>query len=303
MLSLKYKERLGAMSNILRGIFPVVYNPFSTAGEIDEEDLRKLVEHLIACGVHGLLADGGASECYWLSTKERKHNIATIIDQAKGRVPVIAGVSAQDTKTALDLAHYAEQTGASAILSTPPSEGILDADTIHAYYQILAQAVNVPIIVHTLKVPFAMVQLYDLIREFPNITHIKEETPEVAGHAISEILRLSDGKVQVFSGSMHLLDELARGAVGAIPGSICVADQVRAYDLFTSGDHKGARHTHNHVVPLIFARNQAYLAWGKEILRRQGIFKTAFVREPGQMMDEYDQRELTAIMDSIGPPF
>jgi 4-hydroxy-tetrahydrodipicolinate synthase len=226
-----------------------------------------------------------------------------IIDQAKGRVPVIAGVSAQDTKTALELAYYAENTGASAILSTPPSAGKPDADIIHSHYQALAQAVNVPIIVHTLNVPIAMAQLYDLIREFPNITHIKEETPEVAGHAISEILRLSDGKVQVFSGSMHLLDELARGAVGAIPGSICVADQVRAYQLFTSGDHKGARQAHNHVVPLIFARNQAYLAWGKEILRRQGIFKTAYVREPSQIMDEYDQMELTAIMDSVGPPF
>jgi len=291
------------MNDKLRGIFPVVYNPFDVAGEIDEEDLRKLVDHLIACGVHGLLADGGASECYWLTTEERKHIIAVIIDQAKRRVPVIAGVSAQDTKTALNLAHYAEQTGASAILSTPPSAGTPDADTIHKYYQILAQTVNVPIIVHTLKIPIAIAQLYDLIRKFPNITHVKEETPEMAGHAISEILRLSDGKLQVFSGSMHLLDELARGAVGAIPGSICVADQVRAYQLFTSGDHKGARQAHNHVVPLIFARNQAYLAWGKEILRRQGIFKTACVREPGQIMDVYDQRELTAIMDAVGPPF
>lgn len=291
------------MSDILRGIFPVVYNPFNIAGEIDEEDLRKLVDHLIACGAHGLLADSGASECYWLTTEERKYNIAVIIDQAKGRVPVIAGVSAQDTKTALDLAHYAEKNGAIAILSTPPSAETPIADTIHSYYQALAQAVNVPIIVHTLNVPIAMPQLYDLIRKFPNITHIKEETLNIAGHAISEILRLSDGKVQVFSGSMHLLDELARGAVGAIPGSICVADQVRAYQLFRSGDHKGARQAYNHVVPIIFARNQAYLAWGKEILRRQGIFKTAYVREPNQIMDEYDHTELTAIMDSVGPPF
>jgi dihydrodipicolinate synthase/N-acetylneuraminate lyase len=91
--------------------------------------------------------------------------------------------------------------------------------------------------------------------------------------------------------------------VGAVPGSVCVADQVRTFECFARGDYKNARLAYHRCLPLLFTRRQAYLAWSKEVLRRQGIFKTARVREPGQTMDEHDQRELTALMDLMDPLF
>lgn len=286
----------------LRGIFPVVYTPFDDSGLVDESDLCKLVDYLLACGVRGLLADGGASECLYLTPEERKRNVTVILDRVQGRVPVIVGVSARDTPTQMELAHHAEQSGAYAVLAAPPPDGAADTDAIHAHYAALANAVRLPIMVHRYTIPIATAQIIELMRECPNIRYLKEETPDAAGHLITE-LRRHDRSIPIFSGAKYLLDELARGVVGAIPGSVCVADQVCAYDCFVRGDLVGARQAHHHALPLLFARRQAYLAWSKEVLRRQGIFKTARVREPGQTMDEYDLRELTAIMDAMGEPF
>jgi 4-hydroxy-tetrahydrodipicolinate synthase len=215
-------------------------------------------------------------------------------------VPIIVGASAAETSTALGLARHGEESGARAILAAPPANA--PANAVRAHYAALAEAVRIPIMIHRHMVPIATPQLLALTGECPNIRYIKEETPDAAGHMITELHRCG-AQLEVFSGAKYLLDELARGVVGAVPGSVCVADLVHAYALFVRGDLGGARHAYNHTMPLLFARRQAYLAWSKEVLRRQGIFKTAYVREPGQRMDEYDHRELTAIMDSMGGPF
>jgi 4-hydroxy-tetrahydrodipicolinate synthase len=109
---------------------------------------------------------------------------------------------------------------------------------------------------------------------------------------------------KVLSGGTYLLDDLARGAQGAIPGSVGVADLCRAYERFVAGDHDGARAAYDHFTPLSFWRRQAPLLGAKEVLRRMGVFKGAYLREPAdQHLDDQDHRELTAILERMGPPY
>jgi 4-hydroxy-tetrahydrodipicolinate synthase len=108
----------------------------------------------------------------------------------------------------------------------------------------------------------------------------------------------------VLSGGSYVLDDLARGAQGGMPGSIGVADLARAYDLWTAGDHAGARAAFDHFTPLSFFRRPFALLCGKEVLRRIGVLKAAYLREPGgQVLDEQDHRELSVVMERMGPPF
>ena len=84
-----------------------------------------------------------------------------------------------------------------------------------------------------------------------------------------------------------------------------VADLARAFDRYSQGDLAGARAAYNHFLPLSFWRRQFALLGSKEVLRRLGVFKAAYLREPagGQRLDAQDHRELSVLMEAMGPPF
>lgn len=287
----------------LRGIFPIVYTPFDAEGRIDEEDLGRLVDYLIAAGAHGLAAVGGASECHKLTMAERKWLAERTIAFADGRVPVIVGTSATNTLDSVELSRHAEAIGAKAVFLTPPLFGGVTPDSLAYHYGAVSRAISIPVMVQDAQVSVAPVQVARLAEMFPNVCYLKEEAPLETGHRISEIKRLRP-EVRVLSGGSYLLNDLARGAQGAIPGSVGVADLSRAYNLFVAGDLDGARAAYDHFTPLSFWRQQFALLGAKEVLRRLGIFKVAYLREPaGQRLDEQDHRELSAIMERMGPPY
>ena len=85
---------MSAVTNVIRGIFPIVYTPFDREGRVVESDLQRLIDYMIAQGTHGLAAVGGASECHKMSLAERKWLAEATISAAAGRVPVLVGTSA-----------------------------------------------------------------------------------------------------------------------------------------------------------------------------------------------------------------
>jgi dihydrodipicolinate synthase/N-acetylneuraminate lyase len=287
----------------LTGIFPIVYTPFDAEGRIDEEDLERLVNYLIDAGTHGLAAVGGASECHKMPVSERKWLAERTMHYAAGRVPVIVGTSATNTADAVDLSQHAEEIGAPAVFVTPPIFGGASPESLMAHYGALSRAVSIPIMVQDANISVAPAQVVRLAEAFENVCYLKEEAPLDSGHRISEVKRLRP-QIKVLSGGSYLLDDLARGAQGAIPGSVGVADLSRAYDLYIAGDLEGARAAYDHFTPLSFWRRQFSLLGAKEVLRRLGVFKAAYLREPsGQRLDDQDHHELSAIMERMGPPY
>jgi 4-hydroxy-tetrahydrodipicolinate synthase len=292
-----------AESAELRGIFPIVYTPFDADGRVDEEDLERLIEHLIAAGVHGLAAVGGASECHKMPLEERMWLAERTLHYARGRVPVIVGTSATNTAESVALSQHAQEIGARAVFLTPPLFGaVTDAGLAH-HFGGVARAVTIPIMVQDALVSVAPPQVARLAEAFPTIIYVKEEAPREAGHRITVLREMIPG-VRVLSGGSYLLNDLARGAQGAIPGSIGVADLARAYDAFVAGDHDAARSAFDHFTPLSFWRQQFPLLGAKEVLRRIGVFKAAHLRPPtDEQLDARDHAELSRIMERMGPPY
>jgi dihydrodipicolinate synthase/N-acetylneuraminate lyase len=287
----------------LRGILPIVYTPFDEAGRIDYDDLARLVEYLIAAGAHGLAAVGGASECHKLTLDERRELAAATARFAAGRVPVVVGTSAVNTGEAVALSRHAESIGAPAVFLTPPLYGPANAEALTAHYGAVARAVSIDVMVQDAQVSVTPALQVQLAEQLPNVRYSKEEAPLDSGHRISELRRLRP-ELAVLSGGSYLLDDLARGAQGAIPGSIGVADLARAYDLSTAGDSAGARSAFDHFTPLSFFRRQFPILCAKEVLRRLGVFKAAHLRAPVEYrMDEQDHRELSIVMEAMGPPY
>lgn len=291
------------MDHSIHGIFPIVYTPFDAEGNIDEEDLRSLVDYLIAAGTHGLAAVGGASECHKLTVAERKWLAATTIDAASGRVPVIVGVSATCTGDSVDLARHATEVGAVGLFATPPLYGPVTPDALEAHYGALARAVSLPVLIQDALVTLPPAQIARLGSLYANLRWVKEEALD-SGHRITELQRLCTNGVSILSGGSYLLDDLARGAIGAIPGSIGVGDLSRAYNCYRAGDFAGARAAYDHFLPLSFWRRQFPLLASKEVLRRVGVLKAAHLRQPAsESLDEADHRELSIILETMGPPY
>lgn len=287
----------------LRGIFPVVYTPFDGEGNIDEEDLARLVEYLLDAGAHGLAAVGGASESHKMPVEERKWLAAKTIALARGRVPVVVGTSATNTAESVDLSCHAADVGAAAVFLTPPLFGAVTSETLHYHYGSVAEAIEIPVMTQDALVSVSPAQTVRLAEEFSNVRYCKEEAIADTGHRISELKRLRP-ELSVLSGGKQLLDELARGAQGAIPGSIGVADLCRAYDCHVAGDFADARTAFDHFTPLSFWSLQFPILGAKEVLRRLGVIKAAVLREPaGLSLDNDDHRELSAIMERMGAPF
>jgi 4-hydroxy-tetrahydrodipicolinate synthase len=289
--------------SLIRGIFPIVYTPFDPRGEIDEGALGRLVDYLIEAGAHGLAAVGGASECHKLTVAERKWLAKRTIEFSDGRVPVLVGTSATCTGDAVELTGHAADVGAVGVFCTPPLYGAVTVEALDAHYGVLARSTSLPILIQDAQVVVPTQQIARLGQEHPQLRWVKEEATD-SGHRIVELKRVCAAGVTIMSGGSYLLDDLARGAVGAIPGSIGVADLARAYDLALAGDDIAARAAYNHFLPLSFWRRQFPLLAAKEVLRRLGVFEHACLREPaGERLDAQDLRELDTIMDAMGPPF
>jgi dihydrodipicolinate synthase/N-acetylneuraminate lyase len=287
----------------IRGILPIVYTPFDADGNVDEADLERLVDYMIEQGTHGLAAVGGASECHKMTLDERRWLAERTTAFAGGRVPVIVGTSATNTADAVALSRHAESIGARAVFLTPPLFGVVNPATLAHHYGAVSRAIGIPVMVQDAQVSVAPAQIVRLAEQFPNVSYAKEEAPLESGHRVSELKRLRP-ELNVLSGGSYLLDDLARGAQGAIPGSVGVGDLSRAYDLWVAGDQAGARAAFDHFTPLSFFRRQFPLLCAKEVLRRIGVFKAAHLRQPdGAHMDEQDHRELTVLMERMGPPF
>ncbi len=287
----------------LRGIFPIVYTPFDEESRIDEEDLERLIEHLIAAGAHGLAAVGGASECHTMPAAERMWLAERTIHYARGRVPTIVGASAANTAESVALSRHAQEIGARAVFLTPPLVGAITDAALAHHFGNVARAVEIPVIVQDALISLSPQQIARLAGAFGAIRYVKEEAPRETGHRITALKGLIPG-VKILSGGAYLLDDLARGAQGAIPGSIGVTDLCRAYECSVAGDDAAARAAFDHFTPLSFWRQQFPLLGAKEVLRRLGIFKVARLREPrDETMDEHDHRALSRLMERMGPPY
>jgi 4-hydroxy-tetrahydrodipicolinate synthase len=292
----------------LRGIFPIIYTAFHPDGRIDEPGQRRIVDYLIASGAHGLAATGGASESAKLTAAERQWLLEVCVEQVAGRVPVIMGCTAETTAQAIEFARQGARLGVRAAFSLLPRDqqglkGEALAEAMRAHYLALGEASEIPIMVQEVANPIPPDLVAQIHERCPNVCYVKEEAPDT-GHRITALLEATGGRVAIFSGGTNLLDDLARGAIGAIPGSIGVADLSTAYNRHVAGDRQGARRAFNHFLPLSHWRRQFGLIGAKEVLRRLGIIDGAYLRPPAdQYLDAHDLRELDEIMALQGPPF
>src|SRR5947199_2706405 len=161
-----------------RGSFTALVTPFKN-GRVDEAGFRALVDWQIAEGTSGLVPVGTTGESPTLSHDEHKRVVEWCVEQAKGRVPVIAGAGSNSTAEAIDFAKDAEKVGADAVLIVTPYYNKPTQEGLYQHFKAINDAIGIPIIIYNIpprSVIDMSVETMKRLFELKNIAGVKDAT-------------------------------------------------------------------------------------------------------------------------------
>ncbi|HTD77674.1 MAG TPA: dihydrodipicolinate synthase family protein [Chloroflexota bacterium] len=288
----------------MRGVFPILVTPFDERERVDEDSLRSLVDFNIGAGVHGLGIALG-SEIQKLTEPEREQVIRIVVDQTRGRVPVVVNTGAQANLTAVLYSRQAVDLGAAAVMCLPPAPPV-SASEMRAYFKAISDAVSVPVFIQdtqTTPVPAALIRR--IADDNEQVRYAKVESPPQPTQ-VQAAVQASGGLVTVFGGAggTYLLEELRRGSVGTMPWPSQPEAFVRIWDVWQAGDQRQAAELHEREIAPLAKLATAGIRLGhtvhKELLRRRGVIRSSLVRAPSDALDEITRRELDAVCDRLG---
>jgi 4-hydroxy-tetrahydrodipicolinate synthase len=293
------------------GIFHILATPFTDDGALDVDGLPRLVEAVLATGVTGLTILGIAGEAHRLSDEERRRVVESVVKAVAGYVPVVVGVSAPGTHLAAGYAAMAREHGADGMMVAPPS-GARGLDAVAEYYKIVAEAAQRPLVLQDEPITTGVVMpapfMARMVDELPAIEAVKlEEAPTPP--KLTRFRTLATRHVAVFGGlgGVYFFEELSRGADGAMTG-FPYPEALRAIrEHFVAGQRAEARELFYRWLPLIRFESQpgsvpgTSLAIRKEILRRRGWIRSAYVRHPAGSPDAATLDELTELQAAVIP--
>jgi 4-hydroxy-tetrahydrodipicolinate synthase len=278
--------------------------PFAENGDVDEPSLRRVVDLFIGAGVNGVTALGVTGEVARLDEGERARVLEIVVDQVKGRIGVVAGTSADGTRTCIQLSRQAKAAGATAVMVSPPRMPKLNSEAVVRHYSALAEAVDIEIVVQDYPPisGYAMEPglLARIAREIPRARTIKLEDPPTPFKTSRILDQAGDFEVRVFGGlgGVFLLEELMAGATGAMTGFAFPEILVKIVTRYRAGDVDGAADLFYRAVPLMRFEFQEGIGMAirKEVLRRRGALSSAATRAPAAGLDRTTREALDRVM-------
>jgi 4-hydroxy-tetrahydrodipicolinate synthase len=221
------------------GVFPYLVSPIHASGEVKVDVLARLCDDLIAAGVHGLTPLGSTGEFAYLSRPQKEGIVQVVVEAARGRVPVVAGVASTTIAEAVSQAQAWERAGCDGILAVLEAYFPLPDEGVYQYFKAIAEAVALPVVLYTnpnfqrsdLSLP-----VIDRLSRVPNIAYIKDASFNT-GRLLS-ILNRVEGRMQVFAASAHIpACVMLIGGVGWMAGPACLAPRqsVALYELCRRG--------------------------------------------------------------------
>ena len=243
---------------MLGGSIPALITPFKEDGSVDEERLRFLINWHIKNKSDAILVCGTTGESATLTHKEHKEVIKIAVEEAKGRIPIIAGAGSNSTNEALELAQFSKKVGADAILVITPYYNKPTQEGLYQHYRKIAKEVNLPLIIYNVPsrtgvniLPQTVARLY---KECKNIIGIKEASGCL--DQITKIMTLVDRRFILLSGSDEItLPILSVGGRGVISVVANVMPR-KTHDLvesFLKGNYEKAKKLQLYLYDLIKA--------------------------------------------------
>lgn len=237
------------------GSIPALVTPFYADGNFVEPVYRDFVEWQITEGSSALVPCGTTGEAATLTKDEHFHIVRVCVDQAKGRVPVIAGAGSNDTRVACENIRAAKDAGADAALMVPPYYNRPNQDGIFRHFEAVAAASDLPIVLYNVPgrtvTDMAVETIGKLAKAVPSIVGIKDATGAIA--RVSAQREAAGADFCQLSGNDDMaLAFNAMGGVGCISVSANVAPALcAAFQAATrAGDYAAALALQDKLFPL-----------------------------------------------------
>jgi 4-hydroxy-tetrahydrodipicolinate synthase len=293
------------------GVFIISATPFLDSGDLDHYSTDKLVDFYLKAGVHGMTILGMMGEADKLTRAESVQFMNRVLTRVEQKIPIVVGVSNSGMINLVSLAREAMDAGAAGVM-VAPVPGLKTEAQLLGYFAALFDALGEDIPVCFQDYPqatgsFVSVQtLNRLIDSYPQFVMLKhEDCPGL--RKLSALRREAEGherrrvSILVGNGGLYFPLELRRGADGAMTGFAYPSMLVGVYERFCNGDSEGAQDLYDSYLPLVRYEQQPGfgLAVRKEILRRQGIIKSAACRAPGPSLDGDDHDELDHLIERL----
>jgi 4-hydroxy-tetrahydrodipicolinate synthase len=236
-----------------RGSFTALVTPFKN-GSLDEKSFRDLVDWQIAEGTDGLVPVGTTGESPTLSHEEHHQVVAWCIDQAKGRVPIVAGAGSNSTREAIELSQHAEKSGADAVLIVTPYYNKPTQEGLYQHYKAINDAIGIPIIIYNIpgrSVIDMSVETMARLYELKNIAGVKDATANVV-RVSQQRAAMGEGFNQLSGEDATVLGFMAHGGHGCISVTSNVAPRLcgEFQDACLKGDFTTALKIHDKLMPL-----------------------------------------------------
>ena len=236
-----------------RGSYTALITPFNTDESIDEGALRDLVEFQISEGVSGIVPVGTTGESPTVTHKENIEVVRIVVEQAAGRVPVIAGTGSNSTMEAVEMTRQAKEIGASASLQVAPYYNKPSQEGFYRHFSTIADAVDIPHIVYNIPGRTGKnIENDTMLRlaPHPNIPAVKEASGSMP--QVMDLIARKPKEFDVLSGDDNLtLPILALGGVGVISvaGNLIPGRMQKMVETFLAGDIEAARAEHYALLP------------------------------------------------------
>ncbi len=238
---------------MFKGSIVALITPFQN-GQVDEEALRKLVDWHVEQGTHGIVPCGTTGESPTLSHEEHGRVVEIVIEQAAGRLPIIAGAGSNNTAEAISLTQHAEKAGADAVLHVAGYYNRPNQEGLYQHFKALHDASNIPIIVYNIP-PRAIVDILpdtmSRLAELPRIVGVKDATGDVA-RVSRERLLMGDSFCHLSGEDGTALAYNSQGGDGCISVTANVAPALCAefQEACMAGSFDKALKLHDRLMPL-----------------------------------------------------
>jgi 4-hydroxy-tetrahydrodipicolinate synthase len=245
------------MRRMWTGCGTALVTPFARDGSLDEGGVRRLARRQIDGGIHFLVPCGTTGESPTLSEAERLRVVELVVEEAAGRVPVLAGAGGYDTREVIQTGQKMKRLGAAGILSVTPYYNKPTQEGLFQHYSAIAGEVGLPVVVYNVPGRTGCnVEVGTLARlsQVPNIVAVKEASGNVS--QMSEICGAVPEDFIVLSGDDALtLPLMAIGGHGIISviGNEAPREMSRMVELAEGGDFAAARAIHRQLMPLMSA--------------------------------------------------
>jgi len=284
----------------LRGSIVALVTPFKN-GKIDEESFRNLIRWHLKEGTHGILVSGTTGESATLTKEEKRRLFEMALEEAKGKVPLIAGTGTNDTQKTVELSKMAEEMGMDALLLVTPYYNKPTQRGLYEHYKYVASKVNLPIILYNVPGRTSVNLLPETtakLSEIENIVAIKEACGDLK-QVTELVLKCSKDFVILSGDDFTAYPTITLGGKGVISvaANIMPKEMAELMEAALNGNHSRALELHLYLYPLfkiLFIETNPVPA--KEALYLMGMIDSPEVRLPLTGLSESSFQQLKALL-------